>query len=210
MSRFIGPDSAARSPVSVVVFLMLAAAGLAADLYSKHYVFNTLLSDPKLGERVLASPIDRTEPTAREALRRFERPFIPGIRFTLTTNPGIVFSLNMPPAMVVAATFGTVMLISVFFAAAPRRARGLQVGLAFIMAGALGNLYDRLFSYVQVPGNFPPICREVRDFIDASQLYYRYVFNVADVLLVVGVALLVLHWLVAGRKKPQSKAAAAS
>ena len=39
-----------------------------------------------------------------------------------------------------------------------------------------------------------PILRNVRDFIDCSDLGYPWVFNVADVLLVIGVAILGLHW----------------
>ena len=75
----------------------------------------------------------------------------------------------------------------------------LHVALAFVLAGALGNLYDRLWSQVRLPGD-GVIKYEVRDFIDCSGLYYPWVFNVADVLLVVGVAMLLLHSFLAERK----------
>ena len=72
----------------------------------------------------------------------------------------------------------------------------MHAALAFILAGALGNLYDRLFGAVSIPG-FEPIRYQVRDFIDCSELYYRWVFNVADMLLVIGVAMLIGQRLVA-------------
>ena len=73
--------------------------------------------------------------------------------------------------------------------------------MALILAGALGNLYDRLLSRVALPG-FPPIEREVRDFIDCSRIplpfgfRYKWIFNVADVWLVLGVIVLMLYWLI--------------
>jgi len=71
--------------------------------------------------------------------------------------------------------------------------------MALILAGALGNLYDRLFSEI-APLGMAPIERNVRDFMDLGDLYYPWIFNVADVLLVVGVALLCLHWIRAERR----------
>ncbi|MHA7872119.1 MAG: signal peptidase II [Hyphococcus sp.] len=53
-------------------------------------------------------------------------------------------------------------------------------GVAFVIGGALGNLYDRIaYGYVV-------------DFLDFSGLYFPWVFNVADAAINVGVALLLL------------------
>ena len=79
----------------------------------------------------------------------------------------------------------------------------VHVALAMILGGALGNLYDRLFSRVEIPGTTATITRQVRDFIDLSEvrlklfshdLSYPWIFNLADVLLVAGVALLIVCW----------------
>jgi lipoprotein signal peptidase len=71
-----------------------------------------------------------------------------------------------------------------------------------ILAGALGNLYDRLFSVVQVPApGAEPILRHVRDFIDLSQIGYKWVFNIADALLVIGVGILMILWVLHSKPK---------
>jgi signal peptidase II len=113
------------------------------------------------------------------------------LRFTLSTNAGIVFGLRLVPTMVIAASLVAIAVVVYFFASSPRGALWLHVALGMILAGALGNLYDRLFSSVTLPGR-PPSHREVRDFIDFGQAHYPYIFNIADVLLVVGVLLLLL------------------
>jgi len=192
---------AIRRPWAVAVFLVVVAAGLAADLVSKHLVFKTMLSDAALHARVeqrIAAEPNRT-PTTEDILLappRVSRRICPGVRFTLSTNKGVVFGLPMNRVLVAAATGVTILLVGLFFATSPARARLVHVALALILAGALGNLYDRLFSEVAV-ASCEPICRQVRDFIDLSELGYVWIFNVADVWLVVGVALLVVHWFVA-------------
>jgi len=67
---------------------------------------------------------------------------------------------------------------------------GLRLALALILAGALGNLYDRMAHHT------------VTDFIEVhSGPHYFPVFNVADSSISVGGTLLVLLELVSGRKK---------
>lgn len=54
------------------------------------------------------------------------------------------------------------------------------IGVAFVVGGALGNLYDRVaYGYVV-------------DFLDFSGLYFPWVFNVADSAINVGIAFLLL------------------
>ena len=62
-------------------------------------------------------------------------------------------------------------------------------GVAFVIGGALGNLYDRLaYGYVV-------------DFLDFSGLYFPWVFNVADASINVGIAFILLDaWLTRDRK----------
>lgn len=54
------------------------------------------------------------------------------------------------------------------------------IGVAFVVGGALGNLYDRLaLGYVV-------------DFLDFSGLYFPWVFNIADAAINVGIAFILL------------------
>ena len=202
---------AVRSPSAVCLFLAVSAAGLAADLSSKHFVFASMLGRGDMSlrvSRIRAMFLAQAgkEPTSREALHYFQRRICPGVQFTLSVNPGVVFGLPVPRPVVAVATLVTVVLVGFFFASADARARTVHLAMACILSGALGNLYDRLFSEVALPG-LEPARRHVRDFIDCSELYYPWVFNVADVLLVVGVGLLVLHWFFTGRRQhKQAKA----
>lgn len=212
------PDhSAARKPLAVVLFLLVAAAGLAADLYSKHAVFNALLGEPALAERVqeihqaFGRKLDGSQ--VLHVLHLQQEVWPAGkMKFTLSTNPGVVFGLAVPRPLVAIATVLTVGVVLLFFATSDRKAWSVHLALAMILGGALGNLYDRLVHCVQIP-NAPPICYQVRDFIDFSDLHiqafsrdwnYPWIFNVADVLLVVGVAILLVH-MVRGGPKPARK-----
>lgn len=206
-----------RSTRAIVAFIAVAAIGLAADLLSKHYVFASFLDDPALPARVReiqAQYASTLAPGDMLHLLELTRPVVDGAHFTLSTNPGVVFGLAMPRWAVAAATVVTMVLVGAFFASSDRRAWAVHLAMALILAGALGNLYDRLFASVQIPG-MQPIRYEVRDFIDCSRLttfpsireksFYPWIFNVADVWLVVGVGLLVVHWIAEGRR--QAKAA---
>lgn len=186
-----------RSPVAICFFLLFVCAGLAADLLSKHYVFRSFLGSPALPERVEALRADfparhGRQMTAKDALSRLRRRVCPGVWFSLSTNAGVVFGLPMPRWAIALASAAAVALVGLYFAASGHRARWIHAALALILAGAMGNLYDRLFSEVRVPG-FAPIRHHVRDFIDCSELYYGYVFNLADAFLVAGVAMLIFH-----------------
>jgi len=189
-----------------VLFAALFCVCLGADLASKHYVFSWLLSDPASQARLAVARQARGDNvTAREALRFFRRPLLPGVEISLSVNAGIAFGLPARRLLVAAATVLAVGMVGYFFATADARARSVHVALALIGAGALGNLYDRLASEVVVPG-FEPIRHHVRDFIDCSQLHWPWVFNVADAWLVVGVAVLILHWMLTGRKARRASA----
>jgi len=152
--------------------------GAAADLVSKHFVFAALLG--REGHRVTA---------------------IPGVlRLTLSTNPGIVFGIRLPGPLVPIATLAMVAVVILLFATSWRRLWGLHLGLGMILGGALGNAYDRLLVSVKFPDEPLTRTRQVRDFIDVYAIGYP-VFNVADILLVVGVGLIVLYMFRHGRQR---------
>jgi signal peptidase II len=213
------PFSAARKPLAVVLFLVVMLGGLAADLWTKHAAFDALLSQPIVETRVYEIRQYHGEIPPDEMLQRLrlQRDMPLGMQLHLSTNDGVAFGMQVPPWLVGVVTVLIIGLIGYFFATSEARAWPVHVALGMILAGALGNFYDRLLGVVELPG-YQPITNQVRDFIDFSQLKleiakhtldYPYIFNVADVLLVVGPAILIIHWLVAAiRERKAAKAPA--
>lgn len=100
-----------------------------------------------------------------------------GIELTRVTNRGIAFGLLADGrALVLAVTIVTLALIVAWFAAAPER-HSLWLGVGLLAGGALGNLADRVRADA------------VTDFLDPP---LWPAFNLADVAITTGVAVLVL------------------
>lgn len=120
------------------------------------------------------------------------------VEFIWQENYGAVLGVGQGrTAMFVAFTFLALALLTWLFVDSKRSHAGLHIFLGCVVAGAVGNLYDRMqFSYV-------------RDFLRLtfradwatwggnSHYVWPYVFNIADVFITVGVCGLFLVWLVA-------------
>jgi signal peptidase II len=160
------------------------ASGLAVDLGSK-----------ALAWRLLGAPTDG---------EGGERVLLAGwLRFATSKNFGIVFGINFSEdlglgavaggVLTVLLTLATCVLILYLFSGTGRSQRWMHVACGLTLAGALGNLYDRVvFGYV-------------RDFIQftlhiGERALWPYIFNVADVYLVVGVGVLVFAYVFGGRR----------
>lgn len=208
------PDTCLPEPVAGksarawIVFLAVVTLACGADLISKSVVFRQLLSAPATQQRladILSNPdvrIRHDEQFTRAVLRetRASRRVCFGLSLSLSTNPGVVFGFDSIPRLVVnLITIAMSLAVLGFFLLSPARATWLHLALGLILGGALGNLYDRLFSEVPL-GPLMPIRYHVRDFIDCSDLGYNYIFNAADAWLVMGVAILAIHWLGSGKK----------
>ena len=107
------------------------------------------------------------------------------VRLTLAYNPGAALSLSLGAHSRVAfsllAIAALLVMAHLYRCTAPGD-RQAAAGLALIAAGALGNLLDRLRS-----------ARGVVDFIDIGLGGWRFwTFNVADVAILFGAAVLVL------------------
>jgi signal peptidase II len=107
------------------------------------------------------------------------------LRLTLTYNAGGVMGLSLGPYSRIGFAALAVAALAVlvhFRRTAPGTATGPTVGLALVMAGAAGNLLDRLRS-----------ARGVIDFIDVGIGSLRFwTFNIADACLTTGAVLLAL------------------
>jgi signal peptidase II len=155
-------------------YWLLLALVTAADLVSKHLVFLRLD-----GHRIPGG----TEPVE----------VIPGLfRLVALRNEGITFGLGrgFGPVWTVVNVIAIGVLGALFWRT-PAGQRFRAISFALILAGALGNLYDRLrFGWV-------------RDFLDVHVGRHHWPpFNVADASIVVGVLVLaVLLWRTAPEKK---------
>ncbi|MBM4019962.1 MAG: signal peptidase II [Planctomycetes bacterium] len=163
---------------------LTAGLGLALDLAAK-----------SLGWTLLGG-LPPPDGTGREIV------LIPGwLRLVASLNPGIVFGFNFsqmlgvgPVAgrvLTVVLTLATSALIFYVFAASQPGQKWMHAWCGLILAGALGNLYDRM------------MYERVRDFIQITAhaevgglvLQWPYVFNLADIYLVVGVVAVALVYL---------------
>ena len=215
-----------RDFASYLRFLSVAVIGLLFDLWSKYWAFNTM------GQ---ASP---------------PRVVVPHVlEFQTMMNPGALFGIGGGQTLLfLAASACALLLVFWMFSQTTSRRWALQIALGGILAGALGNMYDRItvkliekpyhtqdsrFVYLEnlgkideallvreysshekpfrialEPEDTPPDVGFVRDFIKiptttpnwewlperirAKELW-PWVFNVADMLLVGGVAILAIH-----------------
>ena len=162
-------------------FWIIVVVGVSADLLSKLWAVKHL-DDPS-----------QFEPQSLVLIPNY-------LQFTLGYNPGAVFGIaaGQTTLLVLVSVVALVMLFCLFVSLQSNQWFS-QAALGMLFAGALGNMYDRLFN-----------SGKVIDFIDVN-LHIPHAdpwptFNVADMLLCVGVAMLVGSVLLQGKaKKKQTK-----
>ena len=111
-----------RHPGSQLRLWTVVIAGLALDLWSKQWAFRTLRQG---GGRVLIPKI---------------------LEFHTTLNPGALFGIGAGrTGLFLLASLLALILVLWMFAHCPARRRLTHIALGAILAGALGNMYDRAF-----------------------------------------------------------------
>ena len=149
-----------RSPAALARFLVTMAVGLGLDLWTK-----VLANDHLRG----------TEPIR----------FIPGwLHFTYTENRGAVFGIGQGQrSLFLVVSVLAIGFLTYLFATSGKQ-RWYHFILGMLLAGVLGNLYDRYhYGYV-------------RDMIHAVPRWpnlFPWIFNVADSLLCVGVFFMIVY-----------------
>jgi lipoprotein signal peptidase len=166
------------SPAALSRFFLTTIIGLALDLWTKSLAIHHLDEPGKVVR------------------------FIPDwLHFEFTKNEGAVFGIGQGQRwLFIAVSIGAIAFLTYLFSASGRQ-RLYQIILGMLLAGVLGNMYDRLvFGHVRdmihgLPGwtwggtwqipvlNYPSGAREV----------FPYIFNVADILLCVGVFFMVVY-----------------
>lgn len=178
--------------------------GVVADLASKYIAFQSIADRPVT---VLRSEVLRQGPGRLGDLIPAHRPIVvidKILELTLVLNPGAVFGIGAGRRWF----FITFTVLAIGFAiwlfGTWTRARDwwAHAALGLILAGGIGNLYDRLvFGCVRdflhpLPGvrwplgwSSPWSGREV----------WPYVSNIADLILIIGVGMMMIHSIRAGR-----------
>ncbi|QQE10959.1 signal peptidase II [Planctomycetota bacterium] len=209
------PKLAYKSACAITVFLLVTISLIAADLLVKYYSFECVAPHPV--EILQAEP--DMEPSNNPALSpdtmryqvyvfKTETDVIPSrdepvvvipklLNLQLVLNPGAVFGLGKGGRTIfIGVSIAAIIVIAYFFSRSPAKAIMFHLGLAFILAGALGNMYDRVTFGV------------VRDmfYMFPGTRLWPWVFNVADVELIIGVGLVILHgWLYSDEQPQQPK-----
>ncbi|MFN5322308.1 MAG: signal peptidase II [Planctomycetota bacterium] len=184
----LNPPQDGRVWTRAVLFFALLAAGLAADLLTKHYTFQHFF-DPELERNQFAQ------------IRHYWVPGILGIQ--TSTNGGALFGMGQGGSVWFAALslifFGGIL--TWLFAWGGTRDRWLTGALGLISGGILGNFYDRV-GWGFTPGHPEAIRYHVRDWIlfrlEGVPNFDPWPnFNLADCWLVIGAGLLLIHalWL---------------
>ncbi len=198
------PRAGSHRP-AVIAFFLITLVMLAADLTLKHWSFNHVAHRPIGLTAANAHSPDLIPP--HEGLT-----IVPSVlQLRLTVNHGAVFGLGGGGRwFFIAITFVAIAVITAMFWRSPRNAWLMHIALALILAGALGNLYDRLrFGVVRdmlhlFPGVKLPFGWQWPGGIDEL---YPWIFNIADVSLCVGVVIIVVLML-RSEQKGEKKARA--
>lgn len=188
--------AALRAPRAWIVLLLVLAAGLAVDLRSKDWAFDNVAGRPVPldRERIVENP--RYDPIPHHP----SVTALPGglLDFRLVINRGAVFGVGQGKRFFFIAFTAIALAVGLFVFArwtGPRHHLA-HVAIAMILAGGIGNLYDRwrfgavrdflhMFPDWHLPfgWSWPYGSREI----------FPWVFNVADVLLLAGMGLLMIH-----------------
>ena len=193
------PRSPFRSPLALALFFGVTIVGVTLDLWTKTLAFE------KLPIEINVQP-DPALPQGRFEVDSRTYVFIPSfLNFHATANQGAVFGFGRGQRwlFVIVSIVAIVVLTSLF-----ARSHGrwfYQLLLGMLLAGVLGNMYDRIrLGYVRdmiwalpdwknpLHGTFP----------STPTTIFPWIFNVADSLLCVGVFLMIVYSFIQRPEKP--------
>jgi signal peptidase II len=184
-----------RSPLAWLVLLVTFTSGFGFDLWTKYWSFEHVAGEPV--SLVPGQLVDDPD---------YRLPWHPGVQvlqpdlldFHLVLNQGAVFGIGQQrrTAFIGLTVLAIAAGLAVFARWTDRSAHLSHVAIGLILAGGIGNLYDRV------------VYGAVRDFLHlfprrdlpfglhwpgGSSEIFPWVFNVADVLLLVGMGLLMIQ-----------------
>lgn len=209
MSRELRSATAA-----IILFVLSCAIGLSADLFTKWLAFGN--ESTKLVDTVIRSDFrNRWEVLGSDDRSVTVIPKL--LEFHATVNEGAVFGLGQGKQTI----FVVVSIAAIGFLlylVSKTRSRFEAILLGALLAGVLGNMYDRIFfGYVRdmilaLPGvhwigtwTIPGL-----SYPGSDRLVFPYIFNVADILLVCGVVVLLVRSFFLAEKVDEKKPAEAT
>ena len=164
-------------------FIWLFILGIGVDILSKNIIVNTMTLDQKI---ILI-------------------PNFLAIHYTV--NNGAAFSMGVGNNVanmiiyIVIAGLASAGIIFYFVKNEKKMSKLLKAPLMLILAGALGNMIDRIFYAESYTG---ASYRGVVDFIDFFGIW-NAIFNVADICIVVGAILMIVYIIVEEVKERKTK-----
>ncbi len=184
-----------RSPSAWTRLLVVLIIALGADLASKYWSFHNVAGYPiELNRKELLEDLDWHVPH-HEGVRALPWSLLD---FQLVINRGAVFGIGANHRIFfIAFTLGALSAGLLVFGRYTRRDHHLaHVAIGLILAGGIGNLYDRIvygvvrdFLHMLPDWNLPFGWR----WPGGSPEMFPWVFNLADTMLLTGMALLILH-----------------
>jgi signal peptidase II len=202
---------AGHSPRAWALLGGVTFVALAADLATKYWAFAAIAGRPVRFTRADVLSADRLGDLIPPHNPVVVVPSV--LELTLVLNPGAVFGIGAGKRWFFAA-FTVVALgfcLWLFARWTHARDRLVHFGLALVIAGGLGNLYDRLV-YACVRDFLHPLAGVPMPFglrwPGGSRELWPYVSNVADAFLLVGIVLIL--WFSFRTPKSASEAAPAS
>jgi signal peptidase II len=213
-------DQPSQSPANVRVdrrgvhlFVCIAIVLLILDLGSKWILFTP--ESTRLHDGII-----RDEASGRTIVLgsdRHEIRVIPHVlNLRLTVNEGAVFGLGQGKQVVFAGVSVFASGILIWMLLNSGRSRVEQLILGMLLAGVLGNFYDRVtYNYVRdmlyaFPGQTWESWFPFLQTSWSSHEIFPWIFNLADSYLVVGVALLLVRSVVLSRREAKALAPSAA
>jgi signal peptidase II len=190
-------SSAWRSPRSWAILLLVTIVGISADLFTKDWAFHSIADSPILLEReqLLSNPNWTPIPMHDGVVA------IPGriLSFRLVLNDGAVFGIgSQQRVFFIIFTFIALAIAGwIFGRQSTKKDTMAHIAIGLILAGGLGNLYDRIF------------IGRVRDFMHlfpdrhlpfelswpgSNTEVFPWIFNTGDALLLTGMGLLMIFF----------------
>ncbi|MFG0291848.1 MAG: signal peptidase II [Phycisphaerales bacterium JB050] len=217
------PRLAGSSRKAWIILALTVLLATVADLGSKSWAFENIADVPVVLDRAQilerqANGVDLNDPNPAEVLVPLHEPVVVVahvLEFKLILNAGAVFGSGQGKRWFFVGFTVVALAFAVFlFARWCREKEYLsQIALGLVIAGGLGNLYDRImYACVRdflhpLPGVEWPFGWEI---LGRTEVW-PYVSNVADAFLLIGIAVLMIKLLRedgdAGKTKPEPNAA---